>query len=858
MDKKLEEYLNGNIGSYVIPSYWLHGKDSRTEDILKKLREIYDDGARSVCIESRPHPSFAQKEWWEDMDLIMAEAHKCGMDVWLMDDIHYPSGRAGGAMKLHPELRAWNVAENHLDVIGPVKDGAVLLNSFTSDDVLLGVYAYRRLEQNEDMLTGEPIDLSDRVKDGFVYVDLPRGVYRIFMIFKTRKAIFDEFVDVMNMDSVRLMIDAVYQPHYERYRQYVGNTFKGFFSDEPRYKNRAIGTLKQFTSYYNLNIGTAGMALPYSDEALEMINAELDSEYSVKYFPALWYRIEGKTEDVRNAFMNTVSRLYSKCFSSQLGDWCREHGLEYIGHVVEDMDNHARVGNGTAHFFRAMHGQDMSGMDIVLHQVLPGFAHYDNRTHGGVQYADSAFYHYVLAQMCASAAHTDEKKKNRAFAEIYGAYGWAAGLPLMKWIADFVTVRGINRYLIMAYNDTFPDSDCPPHFGAGGQDPQHACLKKLFDYVNKTAHLLSEGTHIANAAILYHAEAEWMNPDGYMKMSVPARELYDAHICYDILCTDTLIESARVEDGRICVGDECFDVLVVPYARLLPSSAVNALGRLFESGADICFVGGVPEGCDTFGSAVGLSELVGYLRERGAYDITVSDGNELLRHYHLKRGATDIFFFFNESVSDILSADVLLPCKTDDVVSISVMENKIRRINAEQQRISLRLEPYESVIIAVGGGISIECDCEELQQIRTDDLEYDLYVADCEAMTKFRLLERTAELFNVTGIDRLPNFSGRLRYDTRISLEESGDYVLELGEVGETAELTVNGVDCGARICKPYRFELDGVMKNGENDISITVSNTLVHKMRDTLSASLLISASGLMGPVSLWKKIKK
>ena len=34
----------------------------------------------------------------------------------------------------------------------------------------------------------------------------------------------------------------------------------------------------------------------------------------------------------------------------QVGEWCKAHGVEYIGHVVEDNGNHARTGYGTGHF----------------------------------------------------------------------------------------------------------------------------------------------------------------------------------------------------------------------------------------------------------------------------------------------------------------------------------------------------------------------------------------------------------------------------------------------------------------------------------------------------------------------------
>ena len=70
--------------------------------------------------------------------------------------------------------------------------------------------------------------------------------------------------------------------------------------------------------------------------------------------------------------MNLVSRLYGECFAGQLGAWCTERGVDYIGHIIEDNDAHTRLGASVPHFFRAMDGQTMGGIDVVLGQVRPG------------------------------------------------------------------------------------------------------------------------------------------------------------------------------------------------------------------------------------------------------------------------------------------------------------------------------------------------------------------------------------------------------------------------------------------------------------------------------------------------------
>ena len=79
----------------------------------------------------------------------------------------------------------------------------------------------------------------------------------------------------------------------------------------------------------------------------------------------------------------------------------------------------------------------------------------------------------------------------------------------MKWLTNHMLVRGINEFTPHAFSMKYPDPDCPPHFYAGGNNPGFECFTWLMQYMNRSAHFLSSGTHLADAAILYHGESEW-------------------------------------------------------------------------------------------------------------------------------------------------------------------------------------------------------------------------------------------------------------------------------------------------------------------------------------------------------------
>lgn len=101
MNKKIEKVLKNQNDNYIFPFLWMHGE---TEEVLREyMGAIYKSNIRAVCVESRPHPDFCGEKWWQDMDIILDEARKRNMQVWILDDSHFPTGFANNAMKEQPD-----------------------------------------------------------------------------------------------------------------------------------------------------------------------------------------------------------------------------------------------------------------------------------------------------------------------------------------------------------------------------------------------------------------------------------------------------------------------------------------------------------------------------------------------------------------------------------------------------------------------------------------------------------------------------------------------------------------------------------------------------------------------------------
>ncbi len=856
----------GNTGNYILPFFWQHGEDDAA--LIREIDAIAQSGIRALCVESRTHEDFCRDGWWHTMEVILDECASRGMQVWILDDKHFPSGYANGIIpEKYPEQKMWGITERHMDVCGPCNDASVLYQWKTSaEDRLLAVVACKRAE-NGETLTGEAIDLSECLYDEMIYFDLPEGTWRIFYLFQTRTGFsprFMEYADKLTEFGGDAYIEAVYEPHYAKLSRYFGNTLVGFFSDEPCFGNNT-------RNGFRAEFGRKYSHFPYSEEVLVSLLEKYGCD-AITMLPALWFDTTDATMSrIRLAYMDIVTKLYSKNFTYKLGDWCRAHGVEYIGHVIEDDGQHMTTQSSGGHYFRALDGQDMAGIDVVLCQIVPGFDDDIHTVPCSYDICDPGFYNFTLPKLASSHAHIQPEKKGRAMCEIYGAYGWAEGLKMMKWLTDLMLVRGINQFVPHAFTPKFPDYDCPPHMFAQGTNPQFARFRMLMEYMNRICHITNNASHVASAAVLYQAEACWSGGD-YMSNDTVSRYLTERQLDFDIVPCDYL-EHAYVSGNVLCVGDARYPCLILPYAQFIPTSAAADIRRIADAGVPVFVIDCLPYPAEIgmvqpadLGAAVvtTLDGLADAMRTRGLGDVTVREANaaiRFLRYGHFTDGDAHYYMFTNEGIHDTVTAELLLSGQTgSQYVLYDAMENKACIADTDAAgTVSLMLPPYASVIVVCGRPpVSIrlpKAEKEEIVAAYPLEVSWDIFTATQEEYPIFSPYRTTDILFNMTGRDALPHFSGHMQYETVFSMDTLLDdmrIILDLGVVGESVTVLVNGIHVGETITPPYRFDITHAVHDGSNTLVAEVTNHYGYRMRDGFSKFLLFEPSGLLGPVGI------
>lgn len=875
----IDRLINGRAENHLLPFFWQHGEDEAT--LREYMRAIHSANCGAVCVESRPHPDFCGPKWWQDMDVILDEARTLGMKVWILDDSHFPTGFANGAMQNKPDVLC---KQSVFTREYPLPDAAGTITLDLAAKGLLakkeceltGIAAYvsqtpARVYHDDSLLcviaedeTGQRIDLTDSVTGHTLNWDKPAGAMLLRVCCRTRNAgPHRDYINLTDPDSCRVLLDAVYEPHWQHYAADFGTTIAGFFSDEPELGNYIL--------YGKYNHMGRDQDLPWGHFVEMDFAAALGAEWRSQV-PLLWNREDNNahttTPDearVRTIYMDVLTRRVQKSFSEQIGGWCRDHGVQYIGHMIEDDGQHCRTGSGLGHYFRGLRGQDMAGIDDIGGQILPQGENEPTVTAMRTP-RSGEFYHYTLAKLAESAAVLEPTKHGNSMCEVFGNYGWVEGIRLEKYLADHLLVHGINHFVPHAFSAApFPDPDCPPHFYAHGHNPQFRWFGALMAYMNRVADLTSADRHIAPVAVLYHGEQEWADENA-MPVDTPLHLLYDAQIDCRILPADVFTEAEfyhTVVGKEFSVNGNSFKIVLVPGCESLCRAAADGLAALAEAGVPVLFVGKTPHfvsetnqslpealrTCET----VELNALVATVRSKAEIPARIRPGNDRIRVLEIG-SESPMYFIVNEGTS-VYTGTVHLPDGTyylyDPLANCCHPAEK----SPDSRGVKISVAPLHSIAIISGTPTAKITPVPTLKKT-AEITHWTRSACDAPDYPHFES-EQDVTLPDHLAVEQ-PEFSGFVRYETMIS---DGSDALEIEDAGECVEVFVNGESLGLQLVPPFVYDLRGKLHANENRLSIIVATTLERQVYPQLQGYRKLLApkptatTGLTGHVWLCQK---
>ena len=439
------------------------------------------------------------------MHAVIAEARRRGMWVILYDEGMYPSGSSSGqVVRENPAYQCRGLVRINLDRVQP---GSV------EQGVRIGPDGELLLADNQTLVAevgykGQRYAIVDRPVDAVI-----RGLHFIHENTDEPPEHLPPAADLLNPDAVACFIRLVYERYYEEFGSDFGATIQAIFTDEPMLlgRPREIGIV------------------PGTTNILTYVNAYLGYDFT-PYLPMLW---DADADDtIKDDYNRALAARLEETYYARLCQWCSDHNIALTGHPAEpDAVRHLR-------YFH------IPGQDIVWRQIEPD--------------TPSALEGRQSTQAKAAASTMLHTGRRRNANEFCGAYGHDLTFDEMRWLANWLLIRGCNLLIPHAfyYSVRGPRKhERPPDVGIHSSwwDARFTAFAQA---CRRLCWLNTDSEHVCHIAILgEHHNLPWR----------AAKHCYENQVDFNYLAVDDFMNADCTAGSPITIGSQTYHVLIIDH-----------------------------------------------------------------------------------------------------------------------------------------------------------------------------------------------------------------------------------------------------------------------------------------------------
>jgi len=532
--------------------------------------------------------------------------------------------------------------------------------------------------------------------------------------------------DILNPAAVERFIELTHEACWRHLAAHFGKTVIGFFTDEPSILGRnAEPGLQPWTRGFSEIYTAAGGDL-----------RDLAALFS------------GQENEGTRLYRALILRRESEVYYGRLSRWCAAHGIALMGHPHQSDDLEVEK------YFQ------IPGQDLVYRWVSP--------ERGGTAGMDS-----TMAKCSADAARLMGRRRNSN--ECFGACNrddnpWYFTGEDMKWMIDWLAVRGVNLFIPHAFYYSLEgprSAERPPDVGPGSIWWPH--YRKWSAYMARLSCLMTDARLRAEVAVLCR------NRDLRPEAAAP---LFETQRGFQYL-PESAWPMCREEEGRLIFETQRYRA---------------AIGET-EDRPD------VPD--QPYRAVIGEAERfpsVPHHFDGAAPDVLCDPPQPLLRAARFERAGTECWLLVNEGEQPL---ETMLTLPTEQPVGrYDLWTGKAARVLSEPdsngKRLRLSLPRRGSLLLFA-----------------------------CPADRDWRMLEESRPAAELA-CPRFETYTAILAMDKRDLPAEQA--VLTVG-AEEMAELYVNDVFCDVSFWSPHRLFIPAdVLREGENTLRLVVTGSLANR----------------------------
>jgi alpha-L-rhamnosidase len=607
----------------------------------------------------------------------------------------------------------------------------------------------------------------------------------------------------------------------------------------------------------------------------------------VPFMPALTGTIIGsraQSDKFLYDYRRTIADLMASEHYGVVAEVAKKQGLTVYGEALES--------------FRPSLGDDMA---MRKHNDIPMSAMWTHTRAEGPRPS-----HLVDMRGAASVAHIYGQNLAAAESMTSAMAPWAHSPKYLKRIIDLEFVNGINRPVIhtsvhQPRDDKFPGLTL---FIFGQYFNRHDAwaemAKPWVDYLSRNSYMLQQGRNAADVAYYYGEEAPLTTlKDTKQLDDVPT------NYAYDFVNTDALFE-AFSNDGAelVAKGGARYKALYLGgSSRKMTLAMLKRIAALAAGGAVI--IGKAPEGSPSLSHNTAEYDALVSKLWGGDGIVTVGSGR-IINSRNVEAALADMAvgpqFRYSGAQNDASIPFVQRKLADGDSFFVVNQKDRTETIEArfrvtgkapeiwraetgKAEAVSYRIENGETILpLTLGADESLHVVFRKAATADSATVKKSVPSTPAKldgawsvAFQQGRGAPASASLPTLLPLNEnadlsIRHFSGIATYAKDFTVPKgwkAGQPLwLDLGEVGEMAEVTINGKSAGAVWHAPYRLDIGAVTKAGKNRIEVRVANLWINRLigdaalpedkrltwaaGPTYGKDAKLRPSGLIGPVVL------
>jgi len=511
----------------------------------------------------------------------------------------------------------------------------------------------------------------------------------------------------------------------------------------------------------------------------------------------------------------------------------------------------------------------------------------------------------------ASTAHI--YGKNKVFAESFTSGSWEKSFSFatypkeLKSLSDWAFGQGVNStllhvYIHQPYEDLYPGLDAwyGTEFNRKNTWFKHLDLFNL--YHRRSNFMLQQGKNVADVAYYIGEDNPIMR--GRLEPKLPKG------FNYDYINAEVIVRDMQVKDGRLVLPHgTAYRVLVLPPAETMRPEVLQKVEQLIAAGGVV--LGNPPSRSPSLQNYPQSDKAIRQLAQKvwgdaslkhrqygegqifskvsldevfKALDVApdLSTGNTAIEYTHRTLNGKEIYFLANTTGKPVefnatFRVTGLRP-ELWDALAGTIRALPAFEAGANTVTVPLKLTANGSAFIVFREkGVPSAKDflanfpepvlLNSLNGPWTVTFEHDAVKRGPEKPVVFSELKD----WSLVEDERIRYYSGTAVYTTSFkvkALSQKKEYHLDLGDLTATAKVKLNGKYVGGVWTFPYKVNVSGAIKKGNNTLEVEVINTwrnrligdhllpekqrIVQSKMNPWNGNSTLQKSGLLGPVRL------